>query len=68
MQTGTFFLNGQPTPLEHATVADLLQALGWATRPVAVEFNGEILRRARHAEQRITAGDRIELVTAIGGG
>jgi sulfur carrier protein len=48
-------------------VADLLQQLG-APRFVAVELNLEVIPRARHAETILKDGDKIELVTLVGGG
>jgi sulfur carrier protein len=50
------------------SVADLLQAEGLATRRVAVEVNGEIVPRGRHADHALQAGDRVEIVHALGGG
>ena len=62
-------INGKPTDIAMGvTVADLLRELDLAGRRVAIELNGEILPRSRHAEQRIADGDRIEIVHAIGGG
>lgn len=62
-------INGKPMNLSAgATVADLLRELGLADKRVAVELNGEILPRSRHAEQRIATGDSLEIVHAIGGG
>lgn len=62
-------LNGQrhhlPGP---CTIAALLDQLGLAERRVAVERNGQIVPRGRHADTTLTAGDRIEIVHAIGGG
>ena len=51
-----------------ATVFDLLKTLEIAPGPVAVEVNSNVVRRARHAEHRLAAGDRIEIVTLVGGG
>ncbi len=50
------------------TVADLLTELGAAGKRVAVERNGEIVPRSLHAGTRLAAGDRIEVVVAVGGG
>lgn len=50
------------------TVAALLEALGLAGKRIAVERNGEIVPRGRHAESLLAAGDRIEIVVAVGGG
>jgi sulfur carrier protein len=47
---------------------DLLQQLGFNPRLVAVEYNGEILHRQFWSETRIEEGDRIEVVTIVGGG
>ena len=42
--------------------------LGYDRRRVAVEVNGEVVPRRRHAEQPLADGDRIEIVTLVGGG
>ncbi|MBI4986337.1 MAG: sulfur carrier protein ThiS [Rhodocyclales bacterium] len=54
-----------PAPL---SVAALLAARGLGGKRVAVERNGEIVPRSRHAETALAAGDRIEIVVAVGGG
>lgn len=62
-------LNGTPAALaEAATIAELLDAQGLAERRVAVEVNGAIIPRGRHGEHRLQEGDRVEIVTALGGG
>lgn len=62
-------LNGDVLPLDAAgTIAELLVAQGLAGRRVAVEVNGEIVPRGRHAEHRLRDGDRVEIVHALGGG
>ena len=53
---------------EGATVAALLDQLGLGGKPVAVEVNLELVPKARHAEHRLAPGDRIEIVTLVGGG
>ncbi|WP_462115942.1 sulfur carrier protein ThiS [Lysobacter xanthus] len=63
------FLNGQPRELPSGTdVLALLEQEGLATRRVAVEVNGEIVPRGRHAGHRLAEGDRVEIVHALGGG
>lgn len=47
---------------------DLLQQLGFNPRLVAVEYNGEILHRQLWSETQIQEGDRLEIVTIVGGG
>lgn len=62
-------LNGHPQTLPApCTLADLLTAQGLAARRVAVEVNGEIVPRGRHAEHVLAEGDVVEIVQALGGG
>ena len=62
-------VNGQPFQLaEKTTVADLLGQLGLTGKPVAVELNLQVVPRQRHAQQPVAPGDRLEIVTLVGGG
>ena len=62
-------LNGRPCPArEGATLAELLREQGLGERRVAVEVNGEIVPRGRHAAHVLAAADRVEIVHALGGG
>ena len=62
-------VNGQVRQVcEGTTVAELLNELGLAGRYVAVELNLQVVPRARHAEHRLAGGDRLEIVTLVGGG
>jgi sulfur carrier protein len=51
-----------------ATIADLIREMSLEGRRVAVERNGEIVPRSLHAQTVLGAGDRIEVVSAVGGG
>jgi len=63
------FINGAAERLEEpASVAGLLAARGLVGKRVAVERNGEIVPKSRHAETPLASGDRIEIVVAVGGG
>jgi sulfur carrier protein len=65
----TLQVNGEPrTCLSPSLLPDLLQQLGFNPRLVAVEYNGEILHRQFWNETQIQAGDRLEIVTIVGGG
>ena len=67
--TTVAFVNGELRQLNApATVADLLRHLELPFRGVAVEVNLEIIPRARHAAQLLTDGDRLEIVSLVGGG
>lgn len=62
-------LNGQPeTLVSDITVLALLEARGLAGKRLAVERNGEIVPKARHAAVKLTDGDQLEIVVAVGGG
>ena len=62
-------INGKPEQIEQQTSIDrLLDQIGLAGQRVAVELNREIVPRSLHPDTRIQAGDRIEIVHAIGGG
>ena len=51
-----------------ATVADLLRDLDLKTERVAVELNLEILDRTTFAQRALNDGDRVEILSFIGGG
>lgn len=51
-----------------ATVAELLQDLAIGTDRVAVELNLEILDRAAFPQRPLMDGDRVEILSFIGGG
>jgi len=65
----TVIVNGQSRDVpEGSTAADLVTALGFAGRPLAVEVNEAVVPRPRLADCRLKSGDRLELVTLVGGG
>ncbi|MBL8879082.1 MAG: sulfur carrier protein ThiS [Phycisphaerales bacterium] len=62
-------LNGRPYALAaRLTVAALLRELALPPERVAVELNEQLVRRARFDETLLQAGDRVEIVTLVGGG
>ncbi len=62
-------LNGKPRVFPApVSVRSALESLGLGARPVAVELNGALVRRQHHAETPIREGDRVEIVTFVGGG
>ena len=65
-------LNGQPRTVDldpqTATLEALIAALEMKQDRVAVERNGEIVRRAEWAATAIQSGDRLEIVHFVGGG
>ena len=62
-------LNDEARDIEPGTtLAGLLEELGLPSKFVAVEVNLEVVPRGRHSECVLREGDRLELVTLVGGG
>jgi sulfur carrier protein len=62
-------LNGEEKSCaEFTNLPGLLEQLGINPRLVAVEYNGEILHRQFWEATMIQEGDRLEIVTIVGGG
>jgi sulfur carrier protein len=62
-------VNGAERELgEGGTVADVVAAVTEQTRGVAVAVNGEVVPRSRWAQAALSAGDRVEVLTAAQGG
>lgn len=62
-------VNGEPQicPAE-IPLPELLSQLELNPRLIAVEYNGEILHRQYWANTKMQSGDRLEIVTIVGGG
>ena len=61
--------NGKQSALERpVTVLELLQQQGYNAQRVAVERNGEIVRRADFEKELLRDEDTVEVVTFVGGG
>ncbi len=61
--------NGEPYRLDRPlSIGEMLERMGLTGKRVAVERNGEVVPRSRHAELRVENGDRIEIIVAVGGG
>ena len=62
-------VNGETQQLpEGMTVMQLLEKMALTDRRLAVEVNLEIVPRSQYLTRELQAGDRIEIVHAIGGG
>ena len=53
---------------EGLTIQSLLNRLGIAQRPVAVEINKKVVPKAEHAARELRENDTLEIVTFVGGG
>ena len=62
-------INGESKQIaSHTSVAQLIESMNLAGKRLAVERNGEIVPRSQHASVELLAGDRLEIVVAVGGG
>jgi sulfur carrier protein len=62
-------VNGEEHTCEPQTLLpQYLQKIGLNPRLVAVEYNGEILHRQFWEKTYLEEGDRLEIVTIVGGG
>jgi sulfur carrier protein len=62
-------VNGEPRQVPaDANIRKLVEILGHTDRRIAVERNGEIVPKSLHADTQLSAGDKLEIVVAVGGG
>ena len=62
-------VNGESRSLPQGThLAALIDELALAGKKIAVERNGDIVPRSHYGETLLQAGDRLEIVVAVGGG
>lgn len=62
-------VNGSPRALEgNTTVAELLDQIGARAERVAVELNLRILDREDFKRTLLKDGDRLEIISFVGGG
>jgi len=65
----TIILNGREREIAPGTtVGGLLHDLSLPTTRVAVEHNAEILRKTSFDTLQLVSGDKLEIVTLVGGG
>jgi sulfur carrier protein len=61
--------NGEARPLAGpVSIRELLEGMGLAGKRIAVERNGVVVPKARHADTLLADGDRLEVIVAVGGG
>jgi sulfur carrier protein len=65
----TITVNGDSLSVAAGTTAlEVVESLGLAGRPIAVEVNEAVVPRARLAGYMLEDGARLEIVTLVGGG
>ncbi len=62
-------VNGEAHQFERPlNCRELIERLNLAGKRIALERNGEIVPRGRHADEMLADGDTLEIVVAVGGG
>jgi len=62
-------INGKPqTVPPDSSVENLIATLNLEGKRFAIELNGEIVPKSRHALTTLNQGDKLEVVIAVGGG
>jgi sulfur carrier protein len=68
-ETITLQVNGEQKNCSlGSNLPQFLEQMGLNPRLVAVEYNGEILHRQYWEKTLLKTGDRLEIVTIVGGG
>lgn len=69
-QSNAVFVNGEahPLPENPLSIMQLLTELDLSNKRLAVEVNLNIVPRSQFAEYFLQAGDKVEIIHAIGGG
>ena len=61
-------INGESSDAVGKSVAEYLNSAGYSLKRVAVEINGNIVPKAQYADTILNDGDRVEIVSFVGGG
>lgn len=65
----TITVNGQPLSIrEGETLPELLKAQGYRLDVIAIEYNGQVLKKEAYVGTVLRAGDKLEVVSFVGGG
>ena len=63
------YVNGDSMQFDgDLTIADLLENLSVSSPAIAVEVNKTLVTRSFHPSHQLHEGDRVEIVTFVGGG
>lgn len=65
----TLTLNGESLEVvDDSNAHDLIVQLGYENQRIALEINEAIIPKSKHTEFALNAGDKIEIIKAVGGG
>lgn len=61
-------VNGEERATDVATLLELVRELALDGKPIAVELNRSVVPKDRYGATKLGEGDRLEIVTLVGGG
>ena len=62
-------INGESREVnDQSTLSELVEELSLPPARIAVELNGQVIRRAEWVQTLLAEGDRLEIVHFVGGG
>jgi len=61
-------INGKEVEVKNISLLDYMVSNGFDAQRVAVEINGEIIKRGSYGEYIINESDSVEIVCFVGGG
>ena len=61
-------VNGELKNLDSISLLDYLNNNGYNVKVVAVELNGEIIKKSEYVNTCVHDGDSVEIVSFVGGG
>ena len=62
-------VNGKELDIDNSSTAEsLIIQLNYQDQRIALEVNEAIIPKSKHAEFSLNAGDKIEIIKAVGGG
>ncbi|EMI46052.1 MULTISPECIES: sulfur carrier protein ThiS [Pirellulaceae] len=62
-------VNGKPTEVDRPmSIDELIKSVEVPKNYLAVEVNEDVVPREQHGEYVVNEGDRVEVVTLVGGG
>ncbi|MFL6375088.1 MAG: sulfur carrier protein ThiS [Pyrinomonadaceae bacterium] len=69
MTAVNFYLNGEAREVpEHTDLSRMISLFSLPEKRVAIELNGEVIRRAQWPFTNIVPEDKVEVVHFVGGG
>ena len=61
-------VNGEPKHVVGKQLHLVLDELGYSDKHFVVELNGEVISKDKYTTTKLTAADRLEIVSFVGGG